>query len=386
MADPVLVRAHVSHDRLSWSFVDEAMVAKVELVEEPNPGETIAEGDVWQVQLVNAARRRTKAQVAQVRLIARIRTAAPWQEVTTLTGHWTEARTLQALKSLLHGGRNVLLVGEAGVGKTTLCYRLCETLGWQAPCKVDVGSLRHGTELLGSDAAVEGATGSVTRFVRSAFARYVERAVTAHELGLTDRFLVILDELNRAHQKSLQILQGLLDDTRQVTITTTEGSTTLILPPNLHVIGTMNLGDEYQVFAIDNALRSRFAPIQVRPMPLDYEVAKLVAEVGILERQALEIVKVGRELREAKRGGALSYAPTYRECVNTAILVRDGMGLKDAMVLGFLPWYGELEFDERHAFVEPSGSTELGKAYAALTKRGVTNGQRTKDAVRSAVS
>lgn len=390
MADLLRAQASVYQDQITWKFVETGLKrTRIVLAEEPNPGELIKTGDIWQAELVEQTKDAKKRTVAHIRLITRVRQLQPWQQVTELLGHWVEPRILQAMLALLHANRNVLLVGDAGVGKTTLCYRLCETIGWQAPCKVDVGALRHGIELLGENAAVpnpEGTGGSVTVFKKSAFLRYVERAILTHNQGLDAHFMVILDELNRAHQKSVQILQGLMDDTRQVTVTTSEGSVTLVLPPNLHVVGNANIGEGYQVFALDDALKSRFALLQIGQMPIDYEVAKLVADTGLVERTALQIVEVARALREAKQTGNLSFAPSYRECVNAAILIRDGLRLKDGLILGFLPWFGKLEFDAAGQFIEPSEATELGKAYAALTMRGVTGGQATTREVVAAAA
>ena len=103
------------------------------------------------------------------------------------------------------------------------------------------------------------------------------------------QFLVILDEVNRLHAKSNESMHGLFDDTRQVTVLTTEGSKTIKLPPNIHFIATMNMGAEYLgTYGLDEALKDRFGPIRIDHMPLQYEVDMLVEETSIQESEALK--------------------------------------------------------------------------------------------------
>ena len=104
-------------------------------------------------------------------------------------------------------------------------------------------------------------------------------------------------------------------------------------------------------------------------MPIDYEVAKLVREVGVLEAQALAIVRVARKLRDAERAGQLTFSPSYRGCRNAGYLVRHGLSLKEALVLGFMSWYeGELTQD-RGEFKAKNAQDEVAKAMAAISAK-----------------
>jgi Mg-chelatase subunit ChlI len=247
---------------------------------------------------------------------------------------------------------------------------LAQTLGWQEPCKVDVYTIKRTTDLFGSDAAVEGST----LFRRSSLLDYVERAHVALREGLDTQFLVLLDELNRVHAKSNESMHGLFDDTRQVTVTTTEGSKTIKLPPNIHFIGTMNAGAEYLgTHELDEALKDRFAPVKLTPMPPDYEVRKLVAETHVLEVQATAIVQVAGALRQAANTGQIGYSPSYRACRNAARLLRNSRGkgdldLRMVIVKSFLGWYAGA-LDGKGEPVD--ANSEVAKAYAALRMKGV---------------
>lgn len=376
MADLLRIRAH-NGDGLTWRFVDETMVG-YRVILDQLPTMVINDGDVWQVELVGTETEKGKrTKRATVRLVAKVQELKPWQKLRELPDHWIDQGNLQCILAWLHAGTDVILIGPKGTGKTTLGFVLARTLGWQEPCKVDVYTIRRTTDLFGTDAARDGST----LFVRSTLLDYIERARIAFENNLDTQFLVILDEINRVHAKVNESLHGLFDDTRQVTIVTAEGSKIVRLPRNLHVIGTMNMGAEYLgTHGLDDALKDRFAPIRLRPMPVDFEVKKLVGETHILESQALAIVQVAETLRQAAGGGQISFAPSYRACRNVAHLVNTGMDLRKSLINGFLGWYdGELALTEQGEVADPN--SEMARAFSALRMKGLA---RAKDFVHDA--
>lgn len=366
MADLLKIRAS-NGNGITWQFVDETMVGYSINLDKP-PTVTIHDGDIWHVELVETKANKGRQKTAIVRLIARVQALAPWQKLTELSGYWIDPVDLKCLLAWLHAGTDVILVGPKGTGKTTLSFALTKALGWQDPCKVDVYTIKRTTDLFGTDAARDGST----FFVRSSLLDYIDRATIALKEGLDTHFIVILDEINRVHAKVNESMHGLFDDTRQVTIPTAEGSKIVRLPPNLHVIGTMNIGASYLgTHGLDEALKDRFAPLPLKSMPIDYEVKKLVADTSILETQALSIVQVARTLREASDGGQISFAPSYRACRNVAYLVSAGLSLKMAVIKGFLGWYeGELVLNEQGEVTQPN--SEVAKAFSALRMKGIT--------------
>jgi hypothetical protein len=366
MADLLQIRAK-NGNGLTWQFIDESMAAHKVSLDQPA---TVAvnDGDVWQVELISTSTdSKTKKKIAVVRLIAKVLEVKAWQKLAALPDHWIEPVDLKFILGWLHSGTDIVLIGPKGTGKTTIGFAIAKALGWQEPCKVDVYTIRRTTDLFGTDAARDGST----LFVRSGFLDYIERAEISHKQGLDTHFIVVLDELNRVHAKVNESMHGLFDDTRQVTVTTTEGSRIIRLPPNLHSIGTMNMGAEYLgTHGLDDALKDRFQPIKIRRMPLDVETARLVSETGIAESEALKIIQVADVLRAACDGGQLSFAPSYRACRNVARALRFGADFKSAVIKGFLGWYdGELTLNDKGEPTNPS--SEAAKAYSALRMRGI---------------
>lgn len=375
MADLLRVRAVSANGHgasVKWEFVDHAMVGWSVAID-PIPTMTIREGDVWQVELVGQERKaKTRPGTATVRLIAKVQEQKSWQQITALPDFWIDPTDLQCLLAWLNAGTDLILIGAKGTGKTTFAYAIAAALGWEEPHKVDVYTMKRTADLFGTDAAAGGST----FFVKSGLLEYIERAVIAFREGLDTQFLTLLDEVNRVHAKTNESLHGLFDDSRQVTVTTTSGSRTIKLPPNLHTVGTMNVGAEYLgTHGIDLALKDRFQPYRMQPMPEDYEIAKLVRETHVLESDATAIVRLARALREAEQGGQLTFAPSYRGCRNVARLIAAGIPRKAAFVKGFLGWFeGDVRLD-RDGKIVVGPNTEAAKALAALRMKGVVEAQ-----------
>lgn len=365
VADLLLARAHAQQGVIRFSFVEEYDIPPIiQVVNQSNV--VINDGDVWHVELERQEKDRNKRNTSFVRLVSKKMELADWQKIKELPNHWTDPLTLQQILIWLNMGTEIILVGDKGSGKTSLGYALAPALHWQYPCKVDIEMIKHGNDMFGSEAATKGST----KFVKSEFADYVECANIAHTQGIDTHFLVILDEINRIHEKSHQGMHGLFDDTRQIALTTTEGSVTIKLPPNIHFIGTMNMGAQHQdVFSLGTALQDRFGLVSIDPMPEDYEVKKLKDEVGISERAALSIVQVARAIRELAKSGAISYDPSYRGCRNAARLISGGWKLKPAIIRGLLDKYSLDIILSKDGVATAKPGTEAAKALASLSSK-----------------
>lgn len=371
MADLLRVRTAIDPTTkvLSLAYADEEMGTGYSLMlDQPlSPDIVVKDGDVWQVKVVSTKKGKhlNDKGIARVRFIAKERERQKWESITSLPNFWIEPENLYAILAWLHAGTDLILVGDKGCGKTTLPYALAECLGWQQPCKVDTGTLKNGLLLFGSNAAPDGRT----VFIRSNLLDYIERAIYAYEAGLDTQFIILLDEINAIHAKIGGALHGLFDDTRQVSLTTAEGTKVVKLPPNIHTIGTMNMGAGYtHTHVLSEALMDRFMPVRIQQMPEDVEVARLTKEVGIEERKARQIVVVARRLRATP---GLSYSPSYRVCRSAAQLVKAGLSVRQAIERSFFGWYeGDFQTSSRgEKTADPN--TELARALAVLRSQSV---------------
>jgi len=118
-------------------------------------------------------------------------------------------------------------------------------------------------------------------------------------------------------------------------------------------------------------LKDRFAPVKMKVMPIDIEVARLVRETDILERHAGEIVKVARRLRDAADAARLTFSPSYRGCRMAAQLLAGGCGLREAIEEAFLGWYEGDVLSGANGQTVASPNSEVARAMAALRAQGV---------------
>jgi MoxR-like ATPase len=343
--DILRVTATETDGAISFSFLDERMSHIDIITVDGEITDPIQSGDIWHVSLVSSTdKSRDESGTATIRLIARERKGATWEKISELEGFWTLPGQLKIMLAWLHAGQDFLLMGPKGTGKTTIARAICDTLGWQAPCKIEVPSVKSVADLFGMNAAENGST----VFQKSRLFIYIERAIAAYEAGIDTHFLVVLDEINRVHAKASEAWHSLFDDSRQISLVTVAGSKLVRLPPNLHIVGTMNVGRQYVgTFPLDEAMKDRLPAIQLPQMPKSVEVKFLRERVPhVPKHHADAIVDVANKLRETAENGQVSFSPSFRGSVATAELCVAGVSLKEAIKAGMMGHYLKQGDDE----------------------------------------
>ena len=155
------------------------------------------------------------------------------------------------IRNLVGAGKNIMLTGATGCGKTSYCYKVGEDLGLDVTV-INCGSLQDArTSLLGYFTLEDGNT----NFHEAEFIRAIQRPNS----------LIVLDELSRASDDAYNILFPVLDHRREIRIDEQDGGSKVIKAhPTARFISTANIGIEYSsTRSIDRALQDRFMSFNI---------------------------------------------------------------------------------------------------------------------------
>jgi len=215
----------------------------------------------------------------------------------------------EMLKSLVQSGKNCLLTGATGCGKTTLAIEIAEDLG-MVPLVVNMGSTQDArTSLVGYHTLEDGNT----RFQISDFVEGIQ----------TPNTMIILDEISRASDDAFNIIFPILDFRRDIRVEElSDGSGgTISVDPSVRFIATANIGLDYSsARSIDRALKDRFIPFH-----LDYingkALGKYITELhnGEVSKRMKPLLKVYDYSHQQYRDSKISAQISTRmvlECVH----------------------------------------------------------------------
>ena len=252
--------------------------------------------------------------------------------------------------------KNLILQGPPGTGKSWLAKRL----GW-----VLIGS-KNSPNLtavqfhpnLSYEDFVRGfrPTGGGTLAIEDGvFMKAIGSAVKKPN----EEFVVVIEEINRGNPAQIfgELLTLLEADKRNdeeaLTLTYSHSGRELErvhVPPNLHIIGTMNLADR-SLALVDFALRRRFAFVDLKPelsrLWQEYVVDKLGVDVALAQDIATRINRVNLMIKEDERLGS-SYLIGHSFVTPSARLDLGvtGAWFRDVVETELLPLLNEYWFDE----------------------------------------
>lgn len=154
------------------------------------------------------------------------------------------------LTSLVEEGKNVLLTGGTGCGKTTLAVEIAKELNLN-PVVINCGSTQDArSSLLGYFTLKDGDT----VFQDADFLKAIQEPNT----------LIILDELSRASDDAYNIIFPILDFRQEVRVDEKDDGRVVSVADNVKFIATANIGVEYSsTRSIDRALQDRFLTFQI---------------------------------------------------------------------------------------------------------------------------
>lgn len=195
--------------------------------------------------------------------------------------------------ALLEEGRNILLDGPQGSGKTVLSRAIAAALGMEYVF-FNCSCVYEATEFLASLQLKAGAGNAPeTVWVPTDILRCLENArENPHK-----RYLIFLDELNRMRDMARNGIMPALDSTRKLFNPLT--GTTLNIPANVFWIAAVNNGSQFTgASVVDPAQLDRFSPVKIGYPPPAEEIRLLRAGRPALSgRIAARIVEAANAVR-----------------------------------------------------------------------------------------
>jgi MoxR-like ATPase len=209
---------------------------------------------------------------------------------------WLDPVVSRKLQVLLENGRNILLDGPQGCGKTVLARSIAQSMGYEFVF-FNCSAVVEATDFIATLQVRSSESGApVTSFLPTEVLMALEAASHDHRR----RFLVFLDELNRCPESARNALMPALDTTRRIFNPITNHF--IAIPDTVQFIAAVNRGDEFSgTFNIDAAQLDRFAPIAMDYLPAVEEVRMLAKRYPAVGE---ELIKIVVDIAHRVRGAA----------------------------------------------------------------------------------
>jgi len=240
--------------------------------------------------------------------------------------YWMPPKETKLVRTARICGMNVLMVGPAGTGKSTLYRKIFEADGIE-PYFINLNGETSPDDFVGVTDLVPdpGGQGTITRFVPSIL-----------PLAMDEGRPLIIDELDAATADILFVMQAVLEG--QPLIITKQGARAIEGQPGFGVYATANTigkGDDSGMYAGTNILNEAFLDrfgmvIPKWYMPENEEVTVIAKRTGLHERIGKKIVEIATGARAAMRDSRLFSTFSTRKCLAMGQLLVQGIEIEDA--------------------------------------------------------
>lgn len=228
-------------------------------------------------------------------------------------------------------GKNIMMTGPAGCGKTMAAKALVNSLD-RPDFYFNLGATQdpRGT-LIGNTHFEEG---KGTYFSESLFVKAIQ----------TPNAVILLDELSRAHPDAWNILMTVLDyGQRYLRLDEQDGQATIKVADNVTFIATANIGNEYtSTRQLDKALMDRFTIVEMDMLNESEETELLNYMFPNVDSTVLSNVAKIASLTRSEASSDTARIPSgisTRTTVELSGLLYDGFSLEEASEVCIYPQY-----------------------------------------------
>ena len=228
-------------------------------------------------------------------------------------------------------GKNIMMTGPAGCGKTMAAKSLVNSLD-RPDFYFNLGATQDPRATLIGNTHFDKKKG--TYFSEALFVKAIQ----------TPNAVILLDELSRAHPDAWNILMTVLDSgQRYLRLDEADGQDTIPVAEGVTFVATANIGNEYtSTRVMDKALMDRFIIVEMDVLTSEEEHGLLMYMFPHVDKDILksvsEIASLTRNESKSDAGRITSGIST-RTSVEVAGLLFDGFGLDEAAEVTIYPQF-----------------------------------------------
>jgi len=228
-------------------------------------------------------------------------------------------------------GKNIMMTGPAGCGKTMAAKSLVNSLD-RPDYYFNLGATQDPRSTLIGNTHFDSKNG--TYFAESHFVKAIQ----------TPNSVILLDELSRAHPDAWNILMTVLDyGQRYLRIDESTGSDTIKVADGVTFVATANIGNEYtSTRVMDKALMDRFTIVEMDVLTESDETSLLSMMFPSVDSNVLSnVAKIATLTRTESNSDTarISSGISTRTTVELCGLLYDGFTLQESSEVSIYPQY-----------------------------------------------